>query len=57
MTVDSYGKPKYSAEEQYNKLVAAGFKDYMYYDSSGKEITDESAKGSKGTDDKTNFYT
>ena len=44
MTVDDSGKPKYSSEEQYEMLKAAGFADYMKYDSSGNEI-DTSQEG------------
>ena len=45
MEVDDYGKPKYSAEEQYNIIRAAGFGDYMKYTSSGEEIKrDESSE-------------
>jgi hypothetical protein len=40
------GKANYTAEEQYNKLVAAGLEKYMKYDSSGNEIklTDDSGE-------------
>lgn len=60
MSVDDYGKPKYNAKEQYEKLVAAGFEAYMQYDSSGKAIVketgEETAKGSKGVSDEDNAY-
>ena len=51
MAVDDYGKPKYSSEEQYNILQAAGFGDYMKYDSSGTEITQD-----EDSDDQSSFY-
>ena len=56
MARDDYGEPKYSAEQQYNMLVGAGMEAYMKYDSSGKEITRDSASSSKGTDEDTSFY-
>jgi hypothetical protein len=56
MTVDDYGTPKYSAEEQYNILQNAGFGDYMKYDSSGTEIL-LNTSGEEPTDsDYASFY-
>ena len=56
MTVDDFGKPKYSAEEQYNILTAAGFGDYMHYDSSGNEIVKEKEDSGKEKADQSTFY-
>ena len=50
MKVDEMGTPKYSAEDQYNMLVNAGFKDFMQYDTSGAQIE----KPEEG--DLTSFY-
>ena len=53
MSVDEMGKPKYTVEDQYNMLVAAGFKDFMQYDTSGKEIT---KKADAKEDELNTFY-
>ena len=53
MSVDEMGRPKYTAEEQYNALVAAGFKDFMQYDTSGKEIV---KKADAKEEDLNSFY-
>lgn len=50
MKRDEMNKPKYSAEEQYNMLVANGFKDFMLYDSSGGEILPPEEKEGEKTD-------
>ena len=38
---ETTGEANYTAEEQYNQLVAAGFEAFMKYDSSGNEIKQE----------------
>ena len=53
---DEMNKPKYSAEEQYNMLVANGFEPFMHYDSSGGEILPPEEKEGEETD-LTTWYT
>jgi len=41
------GKPNYSAEQQYKKLVKAGYGKYMQYDSEGNRIDTSTPEGMK----------
>ena len=54
---DQNGKANYTDEEKYNILMAAGYGDYMKYDSSGGEIKmDEDNNGEVTDEERQSFY-
>lgn len=53
---DSYGKANYTDEEKYNRLIAAGYGDYMKYDDGGEIKMDEDNDGEVTDEERQSFY-